>query len=272
MCMMVGVTAATTPIAAHDFWMQPNRFWVEPGTVVPLILLVGHGENRQRSSITAERVVLFQARGIAGTVDRKPDLHLGMPTLDAAVSFASPGTYVITFATNTTPSELPALRFNDYAQAEGLTPILRQRAAKGQTNAPGRELYSRRAKVLLQVGRRSRTAQPQVTQPLGLGLEIVPLIDPYAPGKHDSFPVRVLFQGQPLAGAFVKLNNLHADAKPVETHLSDSAGMAVFKAPIAGEWQMNVVWSQPLANNRSAEFLTTFSSLTFGFTGMTTSR
>ena len=75
----------------------------------------------------------------------------------------------------------------------------------------------------------------------------------------------MLYQGRPLAGALVKLNDLAADAQPVETHRTDASGRATFKARRSGEWQLNVVWSEPLANSRSADFMTTFSSLSFGF-------
>lgn len=254
----------SAPLAAHDFWLQPSRFAVAPGGRVPMIFLVGHGAFRQRSAIGADRVKLFRAIGPQGTTDRAADLTLGQAA-DATTAFSVPGTYVIAFSTSNTPSNLPALRFNDYAAAEGLTLVLQQRAAAGTTTGPGRELYSRRGKALIQVGRPGRMAQPHVTTPAGLGLEIVPLINPYQPGASRSLPVRVLYQGRPLAGALVKLNNLQADAEPVELHRSDAAGQATFRLPTSGQWQLNVVWSQPMPRNATAEFLTTFSSLSFGF-------
>ena len=95
----------------------------------------------------------------------------------------------------------------------------------------------------------------------------MPLINPYALGNSRTLPVRVLYRGLPLAGALVKLNNLAADAEPVEKHLSDRNGLATFASRRSGDWQLNVVWSQPIAKNPQAEFLTTFSSLSFGFSG-----
>lgn len=262
---VIGATLLASPLAAHDFWLQPSRFAVAPGGRVPMIFLVGHGTFRQRSAIGADRVKLFRVIGPQGTTDRAADLTLGQAA-DATTGFAQPGTYIVAFSTSNTPSNLPALRFNDYATAEGLTLVTRQRAAAGTADSPGRELYSRRGKALIQVGPPGRAAQPQITTPAGLGLEIVPLINPYQPGASRALPVRVLYQGRPLVGALVKLNNLQADAEPVEMHRSDAAGQATFRLPTGGQWQLNVVWSQPLPRNTSAEFLTTFSSLSFGFT------
>ena len=252
------------PVLAHDFWLQPQVFFARPGERVPMVLLVGHGAARQRSSITANRITLFRSIGPGGIANRMGDLTLGSAA-DASLAFAAPGTFMVFFSTTNIPSDLPAPRFNEYASAEGLSQVLAQRAANGTMNKPGRELYSRRGKALVQVGPVSKTPQPQITKPVGLGLEIVPLSNPYAAGNAAQMTVQVLYQGRPLAGALVKLNNLAADAQPVELHRSDAAGRATFKARHSGRWQYNVVWSQPLANNPTADFLTTFSSLTFGF-------
>ena len=257
---------ASAPLAAHDFWLQPLRFWTAPGAPVPMTFLVGHGAARQRSSIGADRFSVFRAVGPQGVIDHKSELTLGQAA-DVAPGFAQPGTYVVAFSTSNVASDLPALRFNDYAAAEGLTQVLQQRAASNKSAKPGRELYSRRGKALIQVGALGRQPQPYVTAPIGLGLEIVPLLNPYALGGSRTLPVRVMYQGRPLAGALVKLNNLAADAEPVEKHLTDSTGLATFAARRTGDWQLNVVWSQPMPRNPQAEFLTTFSSLSFGFSG-----
>jgi hypothetical protein len=236
-----------------------------------MILLVGHGPLRQRSAITRDRISLFRASGPRGIADRSADLSLGAAA-DASLAFDTPGTFVVFFSTSNIPSELPAQRFNEYAGAEGLSQVLAQRTAAGTTDKPGRELYSRRGKAIVQIGPLNRMPQPQITKPVGLGLEIVPLSNPYSAGKFPDFTVQVLYQGRPLSGALVKLNNLAADAEPAEMHRSDAAGRATFKSRTSGTWQYNVVWSQPLTNNRSADFLTTFSSLTFGFPPTVTKR
>ncbi len=261
----VGAGLASLPVAAHDLWLQPTRFWTSPGGAVPVMLLVGHGVDRNRSDIGLERVNLFRATGPDGATDRKGDLTLGKARADASLTFALPGTYVVYFSTSNVPSELPALKFDDYARTEGLTLVTRQRTAQAAVNAPGRELYSRRGKTLVQVGLPRKRSQPHVTAPVGLGLEIVPLVNPYQPGSAVNLPVQVLYHGRPLEGALVKLNDLAADAQPAESIRTDANGRATFKAKRSGEWQFNVVWSEPLAGNRSADFLTTFSSLSFGF-------
>ncbi len=81
-------------------------------------------------------------------------------------------------------------------------------------------------------------------------------------------PITVLYAGQPLAGAYVKLNNLDFDARPVATATTDAHGSAVFTVPFKGLWQMNVVWTKPIRDTK-ADFDTVFSSLTFGWSRAT---
>ena len=181
---------------------------------------------------------------------------------DASLRLATPGTYMIVMETNHTGSELPFVRFNDYARDEGLTPIIAARAKAGSTGTTGREIYSRRATALIQVG---NTRTPNVTRPIGLTLEIVPQVNPYALAASAAFPVQVLYEGKPLAGATIKLNNLDFDAKPLAIKLTDRTGRASFDVPRTGRWQLNVVWSKPVKGNPAADFDTTFSSLAFGW-------
>ncbi len=262
--LTVAAGLVASPLFAHDFWLQPEAFWARRGERVSIAMLVGHGAARERSAIAPSRITLFRSIGPSGAANRLGELSQG-GTADPALAFPLPGTYLVCLSTNNVSSDLPAKRFNEYASAEGLTQVLAQRAASGAMNKPGRELYSRRAKAIVQIGLPGNAPQPHVTRPVGLGLEIVPLINPYARNTAPAMTVQVLYQGRPLPGALVKLNNLADDAQPVEMHRTDAAGRAVFRARRTGQWQFNVVWGQSLSNNPSADFLTTFSSLTFGF-------
>ena len=263
--------------AAHDFWVQPTSFRVQPDIVTPLTLQVGHGPYRQRSPISATRITRFEAIGPNGSLlDLRSRLHPGGGPEDGNFQLAEPGTYLLVLETdNKAQSHLPAIRFNDYLQAEGLTPALEQRIRTGRMDADGSESYSRRAKVLVQVGDPSsspsatpeaaRAAQQAVTRPVGLPLEIVPEQNPYGEPRPGSLAVRVLFEGRPLPRALVKLTQLEHDSAPFETQLSDAAGRAVFHMPGEGTWLLNVIWTRPLPRTSETDFETIFSSLSFGF-------
>jgi uncharacterized GH25 family protein len=229
---------------------------------------VGHGPFRQRSPIPLSRITRFEAIAPNGTViDLRDSLHLAGNTGDGEFRFLNPGAYVLMLETDDrAQSHLPAIRFNDYVRAEGLTPALEQRERTDRMDVDGSENYSRLAKSIVQVGTPDAGSQTQVTKPLGLPLEIVPERSPYTEPQLATLPVRVIYLGQPLAGALVKLTNLEHDAAPLEMQLTDRAGRASFTMPHDGTWLLNVIWTTPLARSRETDFETIFSSLSFGFT------
>ncbi len=244
-------------------WLQPKRFVQAAPGEAAMAFLVGHGPDRQRWDVDVRRVAVLRSIGPKGTVDQRASLKPGGLGVDVPVRLTTPGVHVIVLQSLAAESNLPALRFNDYLKQEGLTPAQRFRDGRGISNQPGRESYSRRAKTLVQVGP-SRSADLAVlTRPVGLTLEIVPEANPLAAGAK-TLPVRVIFEGKPLAGALVKLTNLDADSVPVDARLTDPQGRATFQIPKPGAWLMNVLWTKPISGHPKADFETTFSSLTFG--------
>lgn len=264
--LVLGLSYASL-VLAHDFWVQPNVYWLKPQAVTPLTLQVGHGPFRQRSPIPLSRITRFEAIAPNGAViDLRGSLHLAGNTVDGDFRFLNPGTYVLMLETDDrAQSHLPAIRFNDYLKAEGLTPALELRERTHRMDADGSENYSRLAKSIVQVGTLDAGSQTQVTKPLGLPLEIVPERNPYTEPRPATLPVRVIYQGRPLARALVKLTNLEHDAAPVEMQLTDRAGRASFTMPHDGTWLLNVIWTTPLPRTRETDFETIFSSLSFGF-------
>ena len=253
------------PAIAHDFWLQPREFALAAPRPLILAVLIGHGPDRQHWPVGNDHVVQFVSFGPGGKTDRKSELTLQSGTVDGLLRLPQPGTYLLAFQSTAAGSDLPAIRYNGFAQAEGLTIPLTQRARARQTSANGRELYTRRAKAIVQIGPIDPRQGALVTKRLGMTLEIVPEVNPLALAPGQSLPVRVYFEGRPLSGALVKLTNLAADATPVELHRSDAEGRAIFNVPQAGNWLINVIWSIPLANNSAADYRTVFSSLTFGY-------
>ncbi|GFE82190.1 hypothetical protein GCM10011487_41900 [Steroidobacter agaridevorans] len=251
---------------AHDFWIQPQAYWSQANASIPITLQVGHGAERQRSQIRSgriARVVAFAPDGAAR--DMHADLHLRGASDDGHLHFETSGTYVVVLETdNRGRSALPAQRFNKYAQQEGLTPALDYRQRMGKMATDAAESYRRVTKAIVQVGTAATQSGSHITSPLGLPLEIVPERNPYAASGSD-LPVRVYFEGQPLAGALVKLTRLEHDDVPVEERRTDSSGRARFSLTRNGNWLLNVVWTEPVTAPSEVDFDTIFSSLTFGF-------
>ena len=199
-------------------------------------------------------------------VDLRERLHLGDKMKDGDFQFQNSGAYVLVLETDDrAQTHLLAIRFNDYLKSEGLTPALEQRERMHRMDADGSESYSRCAKSIVLVEPPGAGSQAQITKRFGLPLEIIPELSPYTEPRSATFPVRVIYQGYPLAGALIRLTNLEQDTDPFEMHLTDQAGRASFTMPNSGTWLLNVIWTKVLPNSGDTDFETVFSSLSFGF-------
>lgn len=263
--LTLSLSMLAAPLAAHDFWLQPMRFQVAANAPLGSTFLIGHAALRDRWN-NNDRVIMLANFTGGKRSDRLGDLVSGGES-DLVTRFDSPGINVLAMQSNYALSDLPAIRFNDYAKAEGLALVLAERERTGRNNAPGRERYSRRAKALIQVGAQTAANQGAATKPIGLKLEIVPERNPYALGASRMLSVYVLYNGRRLANATVKLTDLGNDAKPIAIAVTDRAGRASFRVPARGNWLLNTIWGEPVAGDPRFDFETTFSSLTFGYPG-----
>lgn len=258
-----GLIVAAAPASAHDFWLQPARFQIPANVPLAATFQVGHGALRERWNNNA-KIVMFGGYFAGRRIDLRRNLRSG-GNADLVTRLAPAGLHILGMQSNYSFSELPAIRFNDYAKEEGLSLILNVRQRTGKISAPGRERYSRRAKALIQVGAQTASNQGLATRPIGLKLEIVPDRNPYALDASRVLPIHVLYNGRRLANATVKLTNLANDEKPTAIAITDRAGRARFRVPATGNWLLNVVWGEPVAGSKRIDFDTTFSSLTFGY-------
>lgn len=256
------------PALAHDVWLQPRGWQVATGVPLATTVEIGHGPFRQRWGAQADKVAYLSSFGPEGTIDRRAEFKPSSDDPNLSPVFARAGLHVLVLNSLNAFSDLPSIRFNDYIAYEGLTPVIDARAKAHATDQSGREVYRRRCKALIQVGASTAASTAAdsrlATRPLGLSLEIVPLLDPYALGADRQLPVRVIYEGRPLAGALVKLTSLEFDSKPIATARTDSKGETRFRVPPVGSWLVNVIWSKPITSPQ-ADFETTFSSLTFGY-------
>ena len=260
---IIGLSLAGTA-SAHDFWLQPQSWQTAPGTPLPFVVEVGHGSFRQQWGADGGHLLALNDLAHGGAVDVGPLFKPGGEVPHLTRTFRREGLHIVSLVSTNAASDLPAIRFNDYIKVEGLTPAIDARTRSGAMNSNGRELYSRRAKALVQVGRATPSDDALATRALGLTLEIVPLRNPYSLGADHVLPIQILYEGRPLPGALVKLTSLEFDAKPLRVVRSDAKGQAAFEVPPVGSWLVNVIWTKPIAS-RGADFLTTFSSLTFGY-------
>jgi uncharacterized GH25 family protein len=249
---------------AHDFWMDFGRQWnAAPGETLSLRFLVGHAGESEDWNLKPERIVAFQAIGGTGASDLKAHVFPAGPNGPggANLSLKTRGSYLLAFETNATFIELDAVKFQAYLKEEGLTPALDLRKRQGREDEPGTELYSRRAKAIVQAG---DAATDSVSTPVGHTLEIVPEKNPLLLSARDPLPVRVYYKGKPLPGVSVHLESLSVGLAPEVTKITDAKGRVAFDLPRKGAWKVDAVWTEPIEDPR-ADFSTVFASLTFSY-------
>lgn len=206
------------PLArAHDLWLIPPQS-ATPGRPVTVEAVVGMDFPRGEAA-DAARFVTRRATGPAGDVP----LTAGDSGL-LRCEPAAPGVHSAAVVTAPKLIDLSADEFNHYLVADGLPHIYLLRFKEKTLNQPSRERYSKSPKCLVRVG---NGGGGEPTKPMGLPLEIVPLVNPFGVRPGGALPVRVLFQGRPLAAANLGWARPGDGELPAGTARTDGSGEAL---------------------------------------------
>jgi uncharacterized GH25 family protein len=253
----------TVPTLAHDYWLQPKPFFSKPGENVTIHLYVGDSlEAETERKFERERIVslrVFSKEGVkdlmdAGRADASAFLRLAFP---------SAGGRLIAYERDARTVEIEPREFTAYLEMEGLDAAREARAKSGRDGEKGRERYRRYLKSLVQVGDERDDAYQTV---VGQKLEIIPLKNPATLKSGDELPVRVAFEGRPLADA--KFFALHRtpDGK-VETQAvrTTADGTATVRVSGSGLWVLRLVHMRPCTEDcASIDWESFWGSYSFG--------
>ena len=97
---------------------------------------------------------------------------------------------------------------------------------------------------------------------LGFPVELVAKLNPYGLKAGDELPVRVLRQGEPLAGALVTAYPHGEPSRPVRGR-SDEDGRVKLRLPRPGPWLIKTVHMERIEDGEKADWQSWWASLTF---------
>jgi hypothetical protein len=248
------------PVLAHDLYLMPERFRLEPSGSAMLYIHNGDEFPQSGGAPVLERlrdVQRIDAKGRFPLDAVQNEAQRGRTTFGVV-----PGAFVLTARTVPNFLSLPADKFEDYLRHEHLDQIIAWRKANGEAAAPSRELYSKYAKTIVHGG--GNGASDFVTRPVGLTVEIVPEIDPARLAAGDSLPVRVLYESKPLPQLAVE-SMCAVDGKLVVEKwvTTDTAGRARLPVQAGAVCKLHAIHMVRRTERKDADWESHWASLTF---------
>ncbi len=169
------IVLGATTLAAHDFWLVPQLFRINPGDSVTISANTGMDFPNSLSAVIPDRVNQFI---LVGKSIKKniTDLKVQGNSLVTECTFKESGTYVVGVDLKPREIKLTAEEFNEYLLHDGLPNIYELRKKEGILDKEAVEHYSKYSKAIIQVGKKLDEVP---IKPLGLPIEIVPKVNPY---------------------------------------------------------------------------------------------
>ncbi len=240
--LTLGIFLGTGMANAHEFWIQPEDYRLEPEQMLVADIRVGVdflGDTQAYISSTINRFTLADANGMREVSGRLGDI----PAVN--VMPETGGLQVLSLFTTTSVLTWDAFQeFEDFANLHGMGWVLEAHAERGLPDTGFKEGYTRFVKSLTAVG--DGAGQDRFT---GMFFELVAGLNPYTDDISAGMPITVLFKGEPLPDKQVDLffRNPEGELSRVSV-ISDAQGLAVMPNMGTGEYMINTVHMiQPFA-------------------------
>ncbi|MDJ0627848.1 MAG: DUF4198 domain-containing protein [Rhodobacter sp.] len=245
-CLIAALAVSGPPALAHEFWISPQTYSVEPEAQIIAHIRVGQKFEGSAYSFIPQKFARFDLVSgesvipVEGRIGDRP-----------ALAMAAPGDGLVTVVHQTTDiflSYRDAEKFVNFCNEKDFTWVLDEHKARGLPETGFRERYSRYAKSLVAVG-----TGAGADREVGMETEIVALANPYTDDLDGGLPVRVLYRGQPRADVQVEIFAKAPDGTVEATKTrTDDAGLAAIPADPGIEYLVDAVVMralEPVAEN-----------------------
>lgn len=247
----------TTPVIAHEFWVEPQEYQVENGGKLLANLRNGQKFKGSKLAYFDSNIARFDTYlngDIAPVTGRMGDI----PALDMVVD----GDGLLVIVHQTTPSTLKYAtweKFQAFADHKDFTNMRARHDARGLPEADFSETYTRHVKTLVGIG----TSQGQDLN-TGLETEFIALANPYTDDVSLGFPVQLLYQGAPRSDAQIELFDRAPDGS-VTIHLyqTDASGQATVQVTSGHTYLLDAVVLRDAAETDQSVWETLWAALSF---------
>ena len=257
--VLLMLSAISMLVTAHEFWLEPDRFYFTAAESVRLNVRVGENFIGESWKTITDRVVRMEHHTGKLIKDLKPVLKENT-TDPIQVQLAAEGTHLVVMETSTALNEMDGTKFTEYLEEDGLDDILYQRKKTQISGDSASELYSRHAKLILQSGSKTDDSFKKLCN---LPIEIIPDKNPALLRKGNNIAFKILFEGKPLFAAKVKVWNRYNHRTSVQNIFSQQNGMIETHVSNPGTWMVSVVKMVP-SKNPKAQYRSYWGTLVFG--------
>lgn len=254
-------------VTGHDIWLVPAAFSVSPGARIAVMMNTGDTFPVSDAAVKTER---FERAALISADQSTPLTTFrthGNSTVADVTAPRKDGGAIVEVVLKPIATKQPRASFDDFLKHEGLDTIAEQLARTPERRAEERRTYAKYAKTLLRIGT-GKGAATLYQKPLGHRLEIVADADPFSLRPGGKFPVRLLFDGKPLAGARVVIGST---ATPTATQSklpgvrTDSEGRAELQLDkTGGVHYIHALHMIPATGRSDVEWESFWATLTFG--------
>lgn len=256
------LTTVIAPVAsAHEFWIEPTQYRVEPKSMIEAFLR--NGENFVGSSVSyhkgsTARFEIFHATNTEQITPRLGD----DPAL--ALNVQQNGLHVVIHESPvSTIAYTKWDKFQRFADHKDFKNMLARHQERGLSEVYFKEAYTRFSKSLISVGDGVGNDQH-----FGLEIELVALQNPYTLKPDDSINVAGYYQGQLRPDAQIELFEKAPNGEVVvKLYRTDDNGVVELPVKSNHSYLVDMVVlrkpSKALAQGRGVVWETLWASLTF---------
>ncbi|MGB3245525.1 MAG: DUF4198 domain-containing protein [Sulfitobacter sp.] len=250
------------PLAAHEFWIVPEKYQVAPGSAIRADFKNGQEFKGNTLSYFEGRSARFETalgddvKTVEARAGDAPALQMTAPDADG----------LLVVLHETTPSTISYKeweKFAKFATHKDFPDAEADHTAAGWPRDGFRETYTRHIKSLIAVGNGAGSDKSY-----GMATEFVAVSNPYAPEFDDQMVVTLLYNDQPRADAQVEVFDQDTEgAVTISLHRTDTSGTATIPVMAGHSYLFDAVVLRPAADAGSTEnapvWETLWAALTF---------